>query len=164
VIRRGGILLEVLLSLALFVGAAAFALGATRGVLGSLDRARRESLAVDLARAKLAELEAGIVTIAELRDDAEGVAQVGSIEAFGDEADDGGRIWEIELNTERTEFTGLMLVELTVREVRDAEADDPSRVISCTLRQLVPVREQDDEGWEADDLMRDLPAPEEDDA
>ena len=54
---RGGILLEVLLSLALFVGAAAFALGATRGVIGSLDRARREALAVDLARAKLAELD-----------------------------------------------------------------------------------------------------------
>ena len=33
--RRGGILLEVLLSLALFVGAAAFALGATRGVRAS---------------------------------------------------------------------------------------------------------------------------------
>jgi len=160
--HHGGILLEALLALALFVGAAAFALGATRSVIGSLDRARRESLAVDLARAKLAELEAGIVTLAELRDDADGMTRVGSIEAFGEEADNGGRIWEIDVTTERTEFTGLMLVELTVREVRDEEIDDPSRVASCTLRQLIPVREDDDERWEEDEIMRDLPGAEAD--
>ncbi|MCP3904423.1 MAG: hypothetical protein GY715_12415 [Planctomycetes bacterium] len=159
--RRGGILLEVLLSLALFVAAAAFALGATRSVVGTLDRSRREALAVDLARSRLAELEAGIVTLAELRDDAEGLSRAGSVEAFGEEADDGGRRWEIDVTTERTEFTGLVLVELTVREAPDEAVNDPSRIVECTLRQLVALREGDDEAWEADELLRDLPEADE---
>ena len=44
--RRAVILFETLLSLALFVGAAVFALQATRSVLGALDRGRRDALAV----------------------------------------------------------------------------------------------------------------------
>ena len=41
--RAGGVLLEVLLSLALFVGAASFTLGAMSNVLGALDRSRRQA-------------------------------------------------------------------------------------------------------------------------
>ena len=39
--RRGGILLEILVSIAIFVGAAAFTLGAARSVLDGVDRAER---------------------------------------------------------------------------------------------------------------------------
>ena len=90
--RRGAILFEVLLSIALFVGAAVFALGTTQTVLVALDRAGRDALALDLARAKIAELEAGIVTISELRESAEGIDRVGSLELRRiDDLDRGGR-------------------------------------------------------------------------
>ncbi len=156
--RRAVILFETLLSLALFVGTAVFALQATRSVLGALDRARREALAVDLARARLAELETSLVTIAELRENADGIDRIGSVRSFGADAADAGERWTLTIRTERTEFTGLTLVEITVREAMAGV----ERGASCTLRQLVRLRAADAEAYEEDPLLRDLPEAAED--
>ena len=65
--RRGGILLEVTLAIAIFAAAGSITLAATRSVFRSLDRSRRLLEAVDLARSRLSELEAGLIDLADLR-------------------------------------------------------------------------------------------------
>ncbi|HRP63118.1 MAG TPA: hypothetical protein PK400_07495 [Phycisphaerales bacterium] len=154
-IRRGGVLLEVLLSLALFVGAGAVAISAMRSVFVAIDRSTREHLAVDLARSKMAELEAGLITLADLR--GVGVREVGSHTVVDDALGFSGAVdlfagWVCEVRTRRTEFAGLTLVELTVREERDDED-----AVSFTLRQLMRLREIDPEEYEQDELLRGLP-------
>ena len=160
--RRGGILLEVLVSLALFVGAAAFALGATRSVLSSIDRARREAMAIDLARAKMAELEAGLITLSDLREASSGVDAVGSFDEFmGEETYDRPSAtpgWIIDVSSERSGFTGLTLVELTVSEDVPEPTEEDVRLISYTLRQLVALRDEvGEEEYETDEMLRGLP-------
>jgi type IV secretory pathway TrbL component len=148
---RGGILFEVLLSVALFVGAAAFALGCVKSVFSALQRARREQEAVDLARSKMAELEAGLITLADLR--GQPIDAVGSMSSSAMSA--GGSIgahprWIADIKTHRSEFTGLSLVELTVRE-SDQSGGGDSEVMSFTLRQLMPLGRGDAEESATDD-------------
>jgi hypothetical protein len=119
--RRGGVLFEVVLSVALFGGAAVFALSAARNTLASLERMRLQQMAIDLAKSKMAELETGLITLADLRD-----------------ADGEREKWTFDLHTSRTEFTDLTLVELTVRQnVAETEHENP---MAFTLRQLVVLR------------------------
>ncbi|MEY3027357.1 MAG: hypothetical protein RLZZ238_2254 [Planctomycetota bacterium] len=67
--RRGGLLLELLLSIALFVAAASFALSALRSALDGIGRAEMRARAFDLASSRLAELDAGLVAIGDLGDE-----------------------------------------------------------------------------------------------
>jgi hypothetical protein len=129
---RGGVLFEVMLAVALFGGAAAFTLGAVRSVFNTLDRTRRQHEAVDLARTKLVELEAGFISLAELRD-------------FSTET------WALELKTSRTEFPGLTLVELIVREA-GSDSATASDQVSYTLRQLMAFRKGEGPEFEQDEL------------
>lgn len=140
--RGGGILFEVVLALALFGGAAAFTLGAVRSVFDSFDEMRRREEAVDLARTKIAELEAGLVTLSDLRS---GIVEPASGAAR--------HAWTFDLKTHRTAFTGLTLVELTVREDA-ASRGQPAEAnpVSFTLRQLVALRESDVPDYEQDDM------------
>src|SRR5262245_36044128 len=73
-VSRGGVLFEVMLSVALFAGAAAFTLAATRSVSITLERSQKQQQAVDLARTRLAELEAGLITLGDLRGESAGAA------------------------------------------------------------------------------------------
>ncbi|MBT8485704.1 MAG: hypothetical protein HKO59_10725 [Phycisphaerales bacterium] len=143
--RRGGILLEVLLALGIFVTTGIFALGASRTALGAMTRARDEALAEDIARSKLAELEAGLVSVAELREGA--IDRVGSIDVMDTRL---AEQWEIDLQTERTAHRGLTLVTITVRQVPPGE-------ISGRFQSLVALRESEEEGYREDDIMRGLP-------
>ncbi len=155
--RRGGVLFEVLLSIALFVGGGSFALSAMRTVFDVIDRSRREQFAVDLARSKMAELEAGLVNLRDLRDH-EWIGDVGSLEADTDfDESSTGPVWNIDIDTTRTEFDGLNLVEITVREVNVDRFADDAGMVSYTLRQLMPLREEDVEAYQQDELIQDLP-------
>lgn len=155
--RRGGILFEVVVSLALFGAAAAFTLGAVRSVFHSLRTSQLQQQAIDLARSKMAELEAGLITLADLRGQSGG-SGIGSFDTLDREVAGGGSAagqaplrWAFELKTHRTEFTGLSLIELTVREDRPAQ-DDPAATppVQFTLRQLVALREVDAESYHSD--------------
>lgn len=158
--RRGAILFEVLLSIALFVGAGAYCLACTRTVLDSLDRAQREAAALDLARSKLAELHAGLVSITQL--EAEWSGEVGSYQPSAQEQLEVDLPWTIEVQSAPSEFGDLSLVTLTVTENEPLAGAAPSgrAPVSVTLRALVMVRDIEPPPVEADDLLDDLPAPE----
>lgn len=126
--RGGGVLFEVVLGIALFGGAAAFALAAVRSVLHTLDVTRRQQEAIDLARSKIAELEAGLISLADLR-----TGETADVAG----ASDSGPHWAFDLKSRRTEFAGLTLIELTVREDHAGPSGNP---MSYTLRQLVNLR------------------------
>lgn len=158
--KRGGVLFEVMLALALFVGAAAFTLAAVQSVTHTLDRTRREQEAVDLARSKMAELEAGLTTAAGLRGESDNVAAGDASASDVDEAVAPSR-WRVDVAVNRSEFTNLSLVELTVIENISPEAEaageNPMRY---TLRQLVALREDAGKAFEDDAIMRGLPETE----
>lgn len=141
-IRRGGILLETLLAIALFAGAAAFTLGAARSAFTRLDQTRREQLALDLARATLAEIEAGLLSLADLRDGERG--SVGSLDDYApsgslDDVDLATR-WAFDVVVDPTPYGDLSLVTLTVREETASGGDAGT---SITLRQLLRLRDGD---------------------
>jgi hypothetical protein len=130
-IRCGAVLFEVMLSIALFTGAAAFTLAAVRSVYITLDRTSRQHEAIDLARSKMAQLEAGLITLADLRSGADDASE-------GNDSQSKPR-WVYELRTQRTEYTGLTLVELTVHEQQASKAA-ADNAMSYTLRQLMNLR------------------------
>ena len=155
--RRGAMLLEVMLAVVLFVGAASFCMVATRSLFGTLERIDRRQRAIDLARSKLAELEAGHVTLGELRGEWSGA--VGSrLENDDLEIEPRGPVWEMAVETSRSEFRGLTLVELTVSEITaETGPDEAPAGVSFTLRQLVALRETDTEAYEVDEMLEGLP-------
>lgn len=152
--RRGGVLLEVMLAVSLFVGAAAFTLGCVRSVIRTLERSRLQQEAIDLARSRLAELESGLTTLAGLRGESEGAA---AADNDFDETAAPDR-WRIEIASSRSEFSDLTLVELTVIRNLAPEAEAAGEhAMRFTLRQLVALREDAGEAFEEDELMRGLP-------
>ncbi len=152
--HRGAMLLEVMLAVGLFVGSAAFCLVVTRSLFASLQRADRRHLAVDLARSKLAELEAGLVNVQDLRGEWSGA--VGSRLEDDLETIAPGSVWEIDVTTSLSEYRGLSLIELTVLEVFQDTGADRDDAISFTLRRLIALREQDPEAYETDELLEGL--------
>lgn len=151
--RRAAVLFEVLVSMALFVGAASFVLGALRDAQASLVRAERQSFAADLARTRMAEIELGLVSLADLRAEGAGPDLIGSLELERGELDG----WSIAVETERTEYTGLSLVVLSVYPVDEngRVSDDASPLVE--LRQLMALGDEDVEEFEQDEMLRDLP-------
>ncbi len=164
--RRGAILLETVIALALFIGAAAFTTMALSRTVDGLERAEREARALDLARSVIAQLQAGLLDLAEVRDGENAFDVIGSVE-FGEHQDIAEHWisgWTLEVDTVRSEFTGLSLVTVTVfdPEVDDgglaaAGPMDGERRPSATLRQLIRVSDADEDGYESDDLLEGLP-------
>lgn len=155
--RRGALLLEVLISIALFAGTAAFTLGAANSVFDALDRAKREQEAIDIARSKMAELQTGMISVRDLRSQWSG--DIGSYQPDADFDSLASSLrWMIEVQTSPTEFTGLSLVELTVSELEEQFPDQAGRaVISFTLRQLLPLSQEDAEEYQEDEILQGLP-------
>lgn len=125
--RVGGVLFEVMLSLALFAGAATFTLGAVRSVFATLERSALQQEAVDVARSRIAELEAGLISLTSLRD---GNA--------GDASHEAPQRWLLDAKTSRTQYPNLTLVELTV-----SQNSQDSAAVRVTLRQLIELRAAD---------------------
>jgi hypothetical protein len=149
---RGGILLEAMIALALFVGAALTILRATSQAAAAVDKAATLQHAVDIATTRLAELETGIVSLADL--------QAGLDEPRPEfdvfDANTPSERLRVEARTERSIFAGLMLLELSVVDSEQAAFDGGARSI-FTIRKLVRVREEEVDAYEQDDLLEDLP-------
>ena len=156
--RRGAVLFEMVLALALFVAGAAMLSQLQTSVSQSLERARLSMQASDLATKALAELEAGIITLADLR-----TTRI-RVERSADRMDRRVDLdelaqpspWRLDVRTERSPYAGLTLVEVTVAYVEESDrvAVGPSPEedvtdgdqVSVTIRQLVRLRDSDGDG------------------
>jgi hypothetical protein len=149
---KGGVLFEAMLAVALFVGAAAFTLACVRNVTRTLERTRLKQEAVDLARSRMAELEAGLTTLSGLRGEAD-TASDDETAAFEADEEEAVR-WRIDVSSARSEFANLTLIEVTVTENLSTEAEaageNPMRF---TLRQLVALREDAGEAFEVEPAL-----------
>jgi type II secretory pathway pseudopilin PulG len=144
-VARGDILLEVMVALGVFVVGAALLLATATETLAALERAERRERAIDLARSALARLEAGVVNLQDLR-------------AGRSEAEEGGA-WgddrvRLSVRTRRSEWPGLSLIEVQVRDTDATEDEAPL----CTIRQLVELRRRAVDG--VDQLVDDDPLEE----
>ena len=99
--RRGALLLETLLALAVFTTAAGFTIMAIRDGTTSAERASLRSRAVDMAASHLASIEAGIIPLIP-----------GPVEdsEFGE---DEPELW-MDVGTSPTAFPGLTQIEILV--------------------------------------------------
>ena len=158
--RRGAILFEMLLSIAIFAGASLLTLSVIDQAYQGLARQQQQQLAIDLARSKMSELEAGVIAISEL--DGSEIDNVGSFdiadfersETAGETFENPNWMWAYEIDTQSSAFTGLMLVELTVYST-DPEFDEDSRA-EVTLLQLLPIGDDPPSEYKEDELMRGL--------
>ncbi|HMN96410.1 MAG TPA: hypothetical protein PKC43_11125 [Phycisphaerales bacterium] len=132
--RRGGVLLETLVAVAIFVAAAGLLLRLSTDALSALDRAERRSAAVDLARSALARLESGAINLADLRAGRVDAERSGRDEPAGDAAR-----FRVSVATRRSPHPGLTVVEIEIRD--RADPADASPLVS--LRQLVELRRDD---------------------
>lgn len=128
--RSGGLLLETLVAVAIFVGVATFSLAAVRDGIVAAERARLRLVAVGLATSRIAEVEAGIVS----------PWSVGESDVVDDDAgfDAEDSSLQIEMETSPSEFEGLVRVEVSVyeREPDASTATSPRRL--ARLVSLVP--------------------------
>ena len=164
---RGAILLEVMLSIALFTGAALFALRAMGSAFEALDRSARQQQALDLATSTFAQLEVGLINLSDLREgDATNVTSTNQEGDVNAELGEFMPRWGVEVQTQPTEFEGLTLVIITVREEPpEAFASSESEgLISVTLHQLMSLTAPEPESYREDELVEDLVEPREDDS
>ncbi len=131
--RRGGLLLEVLIALALLVMVGLFALNGARDGLDAATRAARRAAAVDLAASRLAEIEAGLVSL-----DAIGDLQDASFDDERTGFEDEPPRWPfaVEVETSPSGFEGLVRVEVVVRL---DDPDDPAGGDLVELARLVTL-------------------------
>jgi hypothetical protein len=142
--RRGAMLLEVLVSLAIVVGVAAFSIKAVGDTEQAIDRADRRRRCMDVAASVTAMLDAGLIGVGDLR---------GRLlpKVDGLPLDDGAAVpLELEATTARTQWSGVILLKLVVSEQGD---DDP---VQATLRQIVMLRARRGEELQEDDLFEGL--------
>ncbi len=141
--RRGGLLLETLIALAILVMVGLFALAAARDGLSASERSARRAAAVELAASRLAEIEAGIVSLDEVGDLS---ALSLDEDEFGFEDEPPRWPFTLEVESSPSAFEGLSRVEVVVL-LDDPETDvDPIEL--ARLVTLVDEREARDLGSE----------------
>ena len=141
--RRGALLLEVLLALALFLAVISLGFSAIEAGQLAVGQGRREAQAVDLALSRLAELEAGILPWPELRDDPD--QPLGTADTFDTPFRPDGFL--VLAERERA-VPGLFRVVITVQNV-----DGPEEKSLARVERLIEVRPDDPDGFKADDLF-----------
>ena len=111
--RAGSVMLELLVSIAIFVGAAGFTLSAMRSALDGTRRAELRARALDLAQTRLAQLDAGLISAGEL----------GSSTPSSSSSDDAPNDLEVTVEfTPSPSSSSLAHARATVREMKDGVA------------------------------------------
>ena len=133
-VRSGSVMLELLISIALFVGAAGFTLSAMRSALDGARRAELRARAVDLAETRLAQLDAGLISTGELGE--------GSAGTNADALEEQDLEVVVEFTPSST-ASNLVLARATVREVIGGE---PGSIVFATDRLVTsdPQRDETD--------------------
>ncbi len=139
--RRGAVLLECLLALALFVACGLSVMAMMDRAMASVAATRDAEIATDIARTAMAKIEAGLATPETMN---------GPVPAWRDEGDASfdeslptGELWNLEIETEPSAFEGLTRV--SVRAYKQTPGSE-QELASFTLTQLVrltaaPARE-----------------------
>ena len=115
--RRAAVLLEVLLALALFIATALTLTGVVGTTLRAMQSSRDDIRAANIARSAMALLEAGVYTPEALSGPAPAELLGGEEESLT--TSNAADAWTLEIETERTSFSGLTLVSVTA--IRDAD-------------------------------------------
>jgi type II secretory pathway pseudopilin PulG len=158
-VRTGWVLLEMMVSLTIFVFVALTVLGAIGQGITAAERTRDRTRAVDLARSTMAKLEAGLGTAQSLAGPVPLWEPPLDADAPFDEAEDGGfseiapapSAWEVEIDTIPSEFPGLTHVIVTAVKRPSPESEETTA--SYTLQQLVHLApEVEDTVGELDDI------------
>jgi len=131
VIRRGALLIEGMVAVAVFVAAGLAILAAMRGAAHEARRERDLLRAMDLARSAMASMEAGLATPEQL----DGPVPRWTEESAGfDDAPPEPSGWSIQIDTDTSSFEGL--ARITVRVSRAAAGSgDPIELYA--LHQLL---------------------------
>ena len=129
--RVGGLLLEALLALALLVGIGVFVLATTRQAVVATERADRRAAAVELAASRIAEIEAGLVSLDAVGDLFEVPDEVGF-----EEVDRPRWRFSVAVETAPSPVEGLVRIEVVVRSDEE-DADE------TVLARLVTLVEQE---------------------
>lgn len=146
--RRGVMLMEVMLALALVVVVGLTVLSSVSQSTDALGASREKQVAVDLARSAMAKLEAGIETTTTLSGPVKAWTEDMNLAEVSDDGDDTG--WELVVESEPSGFDGLTYVTVTARRAAlDGGVPGPG----FTLRQLVRLAQLDEDGiGEKDDV------------
>jgi hypothetical protein len=141
-VRSGGgwVLLEMLLALTIFVFTAVAILGAVSQGIAGAERTRDRARAVDVARSTMARLEAGLGPVQSLSGpvppwepppgdgaESESIADVDGPPAQA--------LWEVEIDTEPSDFPGL--THVTVTALKRPVPESERVAASYSLHQLV---------------------------
>jgi Tfp pilus assembly protein PilV len=161
--RRGALLLEVMLALALFVSGGLAILALVRQSVGAFEHTRQTQRAVNIARSAMAKIEAGLADPAMLVgpvamwDGRAEAMSAGAIDSMGSaglapttSALDVDDLWELEIDSEPSQFAGLNTV--SVRALRHAAPGSDRITASYSLVQLVRLgtRAEDTTGDQGD--------------
>lgn len=137
----GGVLLEVVVALAIFIGAALAVMACVDRAADSLERTRGMQRAADLARTAMAQLEAGLVMPTTLNGPVpalDGLDRSG-LPYSGGASGEGESGWELEISTEPSDFGSLTKVMVTAVRRR---AESGTVMHSYTLTQLVRLSDR----------------------
>ena len=153
--RRGALLMELMLSLAIFATAGLAILALVRQSMGNLEHSRHMRRAVDIARSTMSRIEAGLDDPATLDgplalwDGRAALMSASDFDGFGGAPivnTDIDPNWELEVTSLPSQFDGLN--EISVRAFRRAAPGSDRIDASYTLTQLVRLgsREEDISG------------------
>jgi type II secretory pathway pseudopilin PulG len=117
--RRGAALLELILAIALFVGAAALIMRSMRTAVSRVSDSGQRLRAIDVAQSRLAEFSSGLVSIRD--------AQLG-VEISSP--------WIVDVSVEPSAFENFSLVVVTVRVEEEGQSAIDS-FVPITIRQLI---------------------------
>ncbi len=148
--RRGSMLLEVMLALAIFIMAGTAILNIVGGTMDGMNRMKLSRQAADLARSAMAKIEAGIETPQTLNGPVKPWAAEDGDTNAAEPAQAGGA-WELQIDTDQTQFRGL--TKVTIKAVKHEGGNSDRLAAAYTLRQLVRLSGKgDDKVGEEDSL------------
>lgn len=146
--RRGGVLLEVMVAIAVFVMAALAVLASLNDGVGRARRIADAIEACDVARSAMSRLEAGLVSVESLQGPAPIWMPELDLEGFDDvpEVPNG---WELRIATNPSAFEGL--TEVAITAVLTDPRNPGAELSSYTLVQLVRLREDPEDSIGGED-------------
>ncbi|MEM1423401.1 MAG: hypothetical protein AAGH64_05290 [Planctomycetota bacterium] len=153
--RRGGLLVEMIVAIALFVGAGLVVSGSMRDGVRASIRAMERERAHDIASSAFALVESGVATVDEIDGPVPAYEDPDSAENFADLLPTPTG-WTVEASTERSPFGALTLLTVTASRTGLDGAPDPASP-RATVTGLVHVaRALEDAGLRESELGREI--------